>query len=113
MHGLYLAMRPDTFCLSLFVLQTVEMSTFHHGEQAGGNRTRLCKLSQLFQFGLVHFAAVAPDAAPRVEVLAAKTTRDSHILNLDLRDTKKRQALAKQCLLFLFPPSLQSGNLPR
>lgn len=101
-------MRPDTFCLSLFVLQTVEMSTFHHGEQAGGDRARLCELSQLFQFGLVHFAAVAPDAAPRVEVLATKTTRDSHILNLDLRDTKKRQALAKPSFHRLCAPSLQS-----
>lgn len=87
------------------------MFTFHHGEQAGGDRTRLCKLSQLFQLGLVHFAAVAPDAAPRFEVLAAKTTRDSHILNLDLRDTKKRQALAKECPLIIYFFSLSLYTL--
>lgn len=93
--------------------KTAEMFTFHHGEQAGGDRTRLRKLSQLFQFGLVHFAAVAPDAAPRFEVLAAKTTGDSHILNLDLRDTKKRQALAKQCpFIYLFSPSLRTHPIP-
>lgn len=92
MHGLYLTRRQNTFRLPLFALPTAEMFTFHHGEQAGGDRARLRKLPQLFQFGLVHFAAVAPDAAPRFEVLAAKTTRDSHILNLDLRDTKNRQA---------------------
>lgn len=39
------------------------MFTFHHGEQAGGNRARFSELAQLLQFGLVHLAAVAADAA--------------------------------------------------
>lgn len=120
MHGLYSTTRQNTFRLSLFVLQTAEMFTFHHGEQAGGDRTRLCKLSQLFQLGLVHFAAVAPDAAPRFEVLAAKTTRDSHILNLDLRDTKKRQTMLIYLFIFTVSvhprfkviPDFKSGTYP-
>lgn len=61
------------------------MFTFDHGEQAGGNRARFSELAQLLQFGLVHFAAVAADAAAWVEVLAAEAAGDGHVLHLDGR----------------------------
>lgn len=60
------------------------MFTFDHGEQAGGNRARFSELAQLLQFGLVHLAAVAADAAPRVEVLAAQAAGDGHVIHLQI-----------------------------
>lgn len=57
--------------------------TFHHGQQACGDRSRLRELPQLLQFGLVHLAAVASDAAPRVEVLTAQAAGDGHVFHLD------------------------------
>lgn len=56
--------------------------TFHHGQQAGGNGARLRELPELLQFGLVHLAAVASDAAPRVEVLTAQAAGDGHVFHL-------------------------------
>lgn len=64
------------------ILNAVLTFTFHHREQACGNCSRLCELSELLQFGLVHFAAVTPDAAARVKVLTTQTTGDCHILHL-------------------------------
>lgn len=60
------------------------MFALDHGQQAGGNRARFSELAQLLQFGLVHLAAVAADAAPRVEVLAAQAAGDGHVVHLDV-----------------------------
>lgn len=42
----------------------------------------------------MHFAAVASDAAARVEVLTAKTTGDCHIFNLNESERNKTELLS-------------------